>query len=194
MEHKPVIIRRSLLGNFLFFGICIWFVVCSVWIFTSPEAEEPLRMHVDGERVPIPWLLAKVAGIILMIISCGASLIFFIFIARKPVAVISSKGITIPILWGENFIPWENIDRFEAVDPPRASTAVKYIGIFVHDTEGLLGAGVTSQKIFKRLTGHEKAPAACIMMELTSVKIDKAMEILQEFYNKYKPDKSYPGG
>jgi len=128
-----------------------------------------------------------IAGIIFF---GGGGLLCIIVLAWKPIVVISSEGITVPYGWGKNFVPWENVEKFEVVEQVVNAgrggfVRQKYIGIFVFDKEGIVGVGKVSQAIAQKITGLVNVPALSINLSFSFVKIEKVMGILQEFYDNY---------
>lgn len=172
MEHKEIVVRRPLFANVLLIVACAIFVVGGVLIQQNEDAS------------------IRIAGIISIIFFGGGGLLYIVFMAGKPIAVISGKGITVPYGWGENFVTWENVDKFEVVEQTVKSKGhtqkIKYIGIFVNDTQGIAGAGEISQAISQKVTGWNEVPALTINLSFSFIKIEKVMGILQEFYDEYK--------
>lgn len=168
MNDKKVVIKRSLLGNVLMLLVCAAFAVIGFWLIKSEE-------HF--------WL-----GIFSIVFFGGGGLLFSILMMRKPIAVLSHEGITVPYGWGENFVAWENVDRFEIMEQRirsrNTNQTVKCIGIFVHDSEGIVGAGSLSKTLSKEVTGLDKVPDMTITLAFSFIKIEKVMKILQEHYDK----------
>lgn len=172
MEHKEVIIKRHLLGNILLIIVCAIFTVGGILMQQYEEAT------------------IRIAGIICIIFFGGGGLLYVVFMAGKPIAVVSGKGIMASYGWGEGFVAWENVDRFEVLEQTVKikghKQKIKYIGIFVNDMKGTAGAGEISQAISQKVTGWNESPTLIINLSFSFVKIEKVMGILQEFYDEYR--------
>ena len=163
-----VVIKRTLLGNFSFVLICFIFVVVG------------LRLMQGGE------IVATIIGVISIVFFGGGGLMFFILMMRKPIAIISNKGITVPYGWGKNFVAWENIVRIEVVEQDLGATNQKYIGIFVIDRQGIKGAGAKSQSITKMVTRWGDTPDLLINLNFSFLNVEYIAEVLQELHDKQK--------
>jgi len=167
MNKNQVVIRHSLLGNILLAIGCVAFVVMGIFMLQLNTFE-------------------RIVGIAAIAFFGGGGVAYFISMSWRPVAIISDAGITVPYGWGKNFTPWENIVKFEVVVQNAGGAKQSYIGIFVSDATGIVGAGKLSQLVTKEITGWAEAPAMLINPSFTFIKIEKIMQILQTFYDEYK--------
>jgi hypothetical protein len=87
MEKNQVIIRRSWIGNMLFFVSCSAFVMAGLFVLEE----------------------AKFIAIACILFFGIGGLLFIIFMSWKPVVTISEDGITIPRWWDEKFVEWSNV-------------------------------------------------------------------------------------
>jgi len=175
-----VVIKRTLLGNLLIILTSFAFVASSLFMMQLDEA------------------VYTVIGIIGIVFFGGGGLLSVIVMMRKPIVIISNEGITVPHGWGENVVTWENIVKIEVVQqrientiattvaPVNTKTTQKYIGIFVFDKQGIVGAGKKSQAITKKLTAWEEVPALIINLSFSFLNVEYIAGVLQEFHNKYK--------
>jgi len=168
--QKQVVIRRSLWGNILFILICSAFVVYGV---------------IWWQNEHILWKILSALTISLFGVG---GLCYFIFVAWKPIVVISNEGITIPIAWFHTFIPWGNIDRFEQVEQKGIDILVKEINIFVFDKKGICDKKGTTLKHTEDYKKEGKVPVmlTSLIFSFSFIKTKKAMELLQEFHGNYK--------
>jgi len=167
IADNKVVIRHSLLGNILLAICCAVFVAMGIFLLQLDTLE-------------------RIIGIAAIVFFGGGGVAYFLLMSWKPVAIISNTGITVPYGWGRNFVPWENVVKFEIVVQNIGVSKQKYIGIFVADTTGIVGAGKFSQSLTKDITGWAEAPAMLINPSFTFLKIEKIMQILQTFYDEYK--------
>ena len=175
-----VVIRRTLLGNLLIILICFAFVAACLFMMQLDEA------------------FYTVIGIIGIVFFGGGGLLFVIVMMRKPIAIISNEGITVPHGWGENIVTWENVVKIEVVQqrienavattvaPAKTKTTQKYIGIFVFDEQEIAGTGEKSKAITKKLTAWEEVPSLIINLNFSFLNVEYIAGVLQEFHNKYK--------
>ena len=176
MNYKEFVIKRPLWADILLFLICASFIAGGLLLFNSDRG-----------------LKSTLIGITLMVSCSGLYLFYLIFLINKPIATISSKGVTIPYLAYENFLPWGKIVKFEIVEhrmPGLVNKKVKQVGIFATDAEGIAGAGKRSQEIMQMLTGWEEVPTCLINSSFVGVKPEEVMEKLQGFHNEYMMQKS----
>ena len=171
--QKQVVIRRPFWGNMLFVLSGAVFVVAGLLMQQSENS------------------LIRLVGVMSVVFFGGGGICYLMFMVWKPIVVISSEGIAVPYGWGKNFVLWGNIDRFEVVEQEihtihGVRTMQKYIGFFVFNKEGIVGAGKVSQTISQGITGWKEVPAVLINLSFSFVKIESVMEILQEFHDKYK--------
>lgn len=170
MENKKVAIRPSLVGNILLIIIFTIFTVGGIFLLKDEEL--------------------MFLGIISIIFFGFGGLLYVLFMAWKPIAVISSEGIIVPYGWGKNFVTWEKVSRFEVIEQTirvkNTSQTNKYIGIFVTDTEGIVGAGKFSKAISQMVTDWDEVPDLLINTSIPFIKTEKVMKILQEFYDEYR--------
>ena len=173
---KQLVIRRPFWGNMLFILSCTVAVLVGLFMQQSEDS------------------FYRLVGVVSVVFFGGGGLCYLVLLAWKPIVVISSEGVTVPYGWGKNFVLWENIDRFEVVEQvihagSGGRVRQKYIGIFVFNKAGIVGAGTVSQTITQEITSWKEVPAVLINLSLSFVKIEKVMEILQEFHDKYKISK-----
>jgi len=171
--QKQVVIRRPLWGIMLFVLGCAVFVVAGLLMRQSEDS------------------FNRLIGMTSIVFFGGGGVCCLTFVAWKPIVAISGEGVTVPYGWGKNFVLWENIDRFEVVEQEVHAesgrpTRQKYIGIFVFNSEGIVGAGRVSQTVSQGITGWKEVPAVVIALSFSFAKIENVMEILQEFHEKYK--------
>ncbi|MCL2863901.1 MAG: hypothetical protein FWE25_00015 [Lachnospiraceae bacterium] len=167
-KNGKVTIKRPLWGNLSFILICFAFVAGSLFIIQMGE------------------MVYTIVGIIGIAFFGGGGLLFVILMMRKPIVMISDKGITVPYGWGENFVTWENIAKIEVLEQAITNTAVqKYIGIFVFDRQGITGAGKKSQTITKKVTGWTNTPALLINLDFSFLNIQYITSVLQELHDKF---------
>jgi len=164
-----IVIKRTLLGNLSFVFICLCFVAGGWFI---------MQLYDDTA--------VTIIGIIAIVFFGGGGLVFMIIMIRKPIAIISDKGITVPHGWGEHFVVWENIVKIEVVVQDLGSTRQKYIGIFVFDRRGITGTGAKSQAITRKVTKWKNAPALLINLSFSFLNVEYIAGVLQEFHDKYK--------
>lgn len=167
MEYKQVVIRRSLFSIFLFIIGCAIFVVGGIFLLPS----------------------TRFLSIITIIFFGVGGLFYVAFMALKPIAVVSSKGIMVPYARGEIFVPWENVERFELIEQTvgyKYKYKKKYIGIFAANAEGIVGANKILQAITQSILDWREVPALLIDPSLSAIKIEIIMEILQKFYDEYR--------
>jgi len=175
-----IVIKRTLLGNLSFVLLCLVFVAGGLFIMQQDETA------------------TTIIGIIAIVFFGGGGLMYVILMIRKPIAIISDKGITVPHGWGENLAAWENIVKIEVMEQVIESTVVttsvatntrtkqKYIGIFVFDRREIKGAGTKSQAITKMVTGWESVPALLINLNFSFLNVEYIAGVLQELHDKYK--------
>ena len=171
--EKQVVIRRSFLGNLVaVLGISA-FTIIGLFMLQDDDA------------------FYRLIGVLNIVFFGGGGLLYLILMMWKPIVIVSNEGITVPYGWGKNFIPWDNIDRFEVLEHMINAklgkpTKQKYVGVFVFDKEGIAGTGKGLLKISQGLTGWKEVPAVLINLTLSFVKIEKVMATLQEFHDEYK--------
>ena len=163
-----VVIKRTLLGNLSFVLLSLCFVAAGLFL------------------MQLNFTAATIIGVISIVFFGGGGLMFMITMIRKPIAIISDKGITIPRGWGEHFAVWENIVKIEVMVQDLGSTRQKYIGIFVFDRRGITGTGAKSQAITKKVTKWKNAPALLINLSFSFLNVEYIAGVLQEFHDKYK--------
>ena len=168
--EKQVVIRKSPLGHLLFYGGIAAFVVIGIFLIQEERAV---------------WI-----GIASIVFFGGGGLFYLIFKSWKPIAIISDKGITVPLWRGKNFVPWENVRKFEVLEQTvntgrGGSHTLKCIGIFVFDTTGIAGAGEISQTLNQSVTGWKEMPASLIKTQFTFIKEESIIRVLQEFHDAY---------
>jgi hypothetical protein len=168
---KQVVIKRSFWGNVLFTLGCAAFTAVGIFILLSDED-----------------VLFRAIAIVCIVLSSGGGLLYLLLMARKPIVVISDKGISVPHGWGEDFVAWENVRKIEVMEQTTRTQGItnreKLIGIFVNKEAGDVGGA--GQMIAQQVTGWDEIPALQITLSLSFVKIEKVMGILQEFYNEHK--------
>jgi len=120
------------------------------------------------------------------IIFFGGSGIFAVTQIQKPVVVISDEGITAPFLWHENFVSWEDVERFEVVTQTVRTTRVSYVGVFAPNARGIVGADGAWKYITKASTGWAEVPTLIVNTSFTCICPDEVVGILQEFHNEHK--------
>jgi len=132
-------------------------------------------------------------GIITIAFFGGGGLYYIAIKMRHPLVIIAPEGITIPWAGGKEFIPWENIEKFEIVEQTVRFGAVravgthkeKYIGVFVFDKTGVRGAGKRSQAISRAALNMRNPPAALIHLGLSFLEIEDVLGTLQEHHDAY---------
>jgi len=164
-----VVIKRTFVGNLSFVLLCLGFVVSGLLI-----------MQLNDDT------LATIIGIITIVFFGGGGLMVMIIGIRKPIAIISDKGITIPHGWGEHFAAWENIVKIEVVEQIMGYTKQEYIGIYVFDRRKIARAGKISQAITKKATGWKHPPALIINLSFSFLNVEYIAGVLQELHDKYK--------
>ena len=169
MQNK-VVIKRSLLGNILLIVGCTIFVAVGA-----------LMLRGD--------IVIRIIGIVSIVFFGFGGLLYLVFMSWKPIAILSDEGITVPYGWRKSFASWENINRIEIVEQKIVSEGgthkQKYIGVFVNDKTGLVGANARSQRITTAITGWDEVPGLVIVPSF-SFEMEKIMEIIQEFYDIHK--------
>ena len=172
MKQKEVVIRRPLIGNIL--GILGFVIVFLGSVYMPRDWDRgwwDLRYWIVKICIPF-WGLG--------------GLYFILFKMRKPIVVISDKGVTVPSGWGEDFVPWEKVDRIEVLVQQLTFQKRKWIGIFATDSEDKAGIGKISQEVTQGVTGWEEAPDLLINLAFSFIKIEQVMGILQEFHEAYQ--------
>jgi len=164
-----VVIKRTFLGNLSFVLLCLGFVASGLVI-----------MQLNDDT------LATIIGIITIVFFGGGGLMVMILMIRKPIAIISDKGITIPHGWGEHFAAWENIVKIEVMEQIMGYARQRYIGIFVFDRRKIARTGKTSQAIIKKVTGWKNTQALMINLNFSFLNVEYTAGVLQEFHDKYK--------
>jgi chorismate mutase len=165
VEQKQVVIRRPLLGNILFAMICAAFVAGSIFLLNDDGGDPATR----------------IVAIVAIIFFGIGGLAYLVFMARKPIVIVTDKGITVPHGRGKTFVPWENIQKFEVLELHVKGTTNKCIGVFVRDAQDMVVAGNLSKLISKSVTGWSEVPELLINPSFTFIKIEKIMDILQSF-------------
>jgi len=159
MDNDQVVIRYPLLGKVLFALLSITFLVAGVF------------MTQIGGTIEI--IIGVVASVFLGV----GGLISVFVVAKRPIAVISTKGIA--DAYG-GFVAWENVVKFEILEQRIAPTVKqRYIGVFANNAE-------ESQSIIKRLTGWSQTPNLLINTDFSLIKREKVIAIMQRFYDKHK--------
>ena len=171
--QKQVVIRRPFCGSMLFILGCAVFVVTGLFMQQGEDS------------------FYRLIGVVSIVFFGGGGLCYLTFLAWKPIVIVSSEGITAPYGWGKSFVLWENIDRFEVVEQVihaerGGRVRQKYIGIFVFNKGAAVGAGKVSQTIMQAKTDWRDVPAVLINLSFSFIKIEKLIEVLQEFHDKYK--------
>jgi len=170
MTDKNVVIRRSLPTNILVIIACIAFTAMFI-----------LMLHIETD---ISYQMIAIVGIIFF---GGGGILYLAFMSWKPIVVISNEGIIVPYGWGKNEVSWRNVRRFQIVEQRIGGSAQKYIGIFVFDRNGIMGAGKASRAIIKGVTRWQDPPDLLIAPAFSSkAQTKKIINALQEYHNAYK--------
>jgi len=164
---EQVEIRRSSAANTSLIMMCILAVIaCALVLYAG-------NLTQSDQIIVIAALILSTGGIVLAVIQ-----------ARKPLAIISDEGITAPFLWGENFVPWEDVERFEVVTQVVRTTRVSYVGIFAPNAKGIIGSDGVWKYLTKASTGWSEVPT--LIINTAFIKPDAIIDTLQEFHNEYK--------
>ncbi|MCL2605829.1 MAG: hypothetical protein FWD93_00920 [Coriobacteriia bacterium] len=169
-EPQKIEIRRPLLGNILLILACSAFVAICVLIL----------------RLELGDAFERFIAIVGIIFFGGGGLFFVIAKMRKPIVIVSSKGITVSYGWGENFVRWKDVERFEIVTQSVRGTKHKHVAIFAPKAKGIVGAGAISQTATEVVTGWEEAPTLLIGLSFSFIKPEVIVGTLQEFHDRYK--------
>ena len=176
---RQVVIRRSFAANVLlaiaFAGIAVVGVVL---------------LRIGSDLFNRFWAVAIIA------LSAGGAVYYFAIKSCRPLITISSNGITIPHGRRKNYIPWENIMRFEVLEQKLVHDVLNpdtetHIGIFVFNTDGIMGIGKISQTITELSGGWGgwvENPDLLINAGSLS-KTEEVMEALQAFWDEYNSAK-----
>ena len=150
--RSQVAIRRPFWGNVLLV------LVCSAFVFISIIRQDGSNFH-------------RFMGIVGIIVFGFGGLYLIILGIRKPIAIISSEGVKSPFLRGNNFLPWEDVERFDVVTQRAGLARHKYIGIFSHSSKDV--------------------PALLINLSFSFVNADTVIGIMQMYHKEYKATHGY---
>jgi len=151
---------------------CAAFVAAGVWFLRDDD------------------MMTRFIGVLGIAVFGGRGLHHIVIKMRHPLVIIAPEGVTVPWAGGKEFIPWENIEKFEIVEHttrlgPAGTHKQKYIGVFVFDKTGVRGAGKRSQAISRVVLNMRNPPAALIHLGLSSFEIEEVLGILQEHHDAY---------
>ena len=169
MTKEKVVIRRPVWGNLLLVLGCAAFVAAGFYLMQTGDFSY------------------RIIGIVSIVFFGGGGLFYMICSSWRPIVVISDEGITVPYGWGKNTVLWHNVKKFEIVTQNLgAGGKQQYIGIYAFDSEGIVGTGKKSRALTQKITGWETVPDMSISLGLSFVKIEKVMEMLQEYHERYQ--------
>jgi len=178
--RKEVVIRRRWYGNVLFVLLSSAFVYIGLYLRQSEST------------------FTQFIAIGCIILFGGGGLFSVIFKMWRPIIAISNEGIRIPHWRGNNFVPWKNVKKFDVVVQrglaPGLSPGLsykyqqqhEYIGIFVHNPDGIVRPGKVLQRVNQALTDRGEMPTLIISLKLSFVDIDVVMGFLHIYHNEYK--------
>jgi len=158
---KQVVIKRSWVGNMLFAISCLMVVMVGLFILEE----------------------AKLIGVVCILFFGVGGLYGIVFVAWKPLVIISIDGIAVPNRRGITFVEWSNVKKIEIIKHKIPNATQTYIGIFVFDNNIL---GNFAQNMTTMLTGWDEAPALLINNTFSFVRYEKIMAALEEFYDEYR--------
>jgi len=172
--QERIVIRRSIFGHILLFLGCAAFAVGGVFMLLREDN-----------------IILRITGIVLIALFGTGGLLCMLPVTWVPILIISPEGITIPFGRKKDLISWESIEKFEIIEQVIMGGTLwrqkqEYIGIFVSDNTGLMGAGKRAQAIAGTLLNRQELPGAMIHLNFSFLDIKDVLGTLQEAHAAYK--------
>ena len=172
-KHNKVVIKETKKGNVQYFISILAFIVVGIFLW-----------HLGSLSTSVVELIITRVAAIAALVFFGACGLVALFTKRQPKLVISDEGILIPHLFGKEFVHWDNVDKFEAIEQVVAGDKLKSIGIFSTDPNA--AGNIKPDAMTQLLLLRNRLPTWMIEFAYSPEQIEEVMGILEEFHNEHK--------